>query len=79
MTELLEHEIHAAPMPSRITARRLVDRLQNEGFTAGDEAELQKGNSMGITIVNSTGDTGVAECAVVHDLVEAAIAELHVQ
>src|SRR5437764_1098286 len=25
MTELLEHEIHAAPMPSRINARRLVE------------------------------------------------------
>jgi subtilase family serine protease len=32
------------------------------GSMAGDEAELKKGNSFGITIVNSTGDVGVAEC-----------------
>jgi subtilase family serine protease len=36
--------------------------LQDEGSVTGDEAELTKGNSLGITIVNSTGDTGVAEC-----------------
>jgi len=36
--------------------------LQDEGFVAADEAELQKGNSLGITIVNSSGDTGVAAC-----------------
>jgi hypothetical protein len=29
---------------------------------AGDETELKKANSMGITFVNSSGDSGVAEC-----------------
>jgi len=29
---------------------------------AADETELQKANSQGITFVNSTGDTGAAEC-----------------
>jgi len=36
--------------------------LQDQGFVAADEAELKKGNSLGITIVNSSGDTGVAAC-----------------
>ena len=36
--------------------------LQDAGFLAADEAELKKGNSFGITIVNSSGDVGVAEC-----------------
>ena len=36
--------------------------LQDEGFLAGDETELKKGNTLGITLVNSTGDTGVSEC-----------------
>jgi subtilase family serine protease len=36
--------------------------LGDEGFVTQDEGELLKGNSMGITIVNSSGDTGVAEC-----------------
>jgi subtilase family serine protease len=33
-----------------------------DNFLAADEAELQKGNSQGITIVNSSGDAGAAEC-----------------
>jgi Pro-kumamolisin, activation domain/Bacterial Ig-like domain (group 3) len=32
------------------------------GFFAADEAELQKANSLGITFMNSSGDTGAAEC-----------------
>lgn len=32
------------------------------GFTDADEAELTQGNLQGITIVNSSGDTGAAEC-----------------
>ncbi len=31
-------------------------------FFASDEAELQKANSLGITFMNSSGDTGAAEC-----------------
>ncbi len=33
-----------------------------DNLLAQDEAELQKANSEGITFVNSSGDTGVAEC-----------------
>ena len=33
-----------------------------EGFIDSDEAELAFGNSEGITIVNSSGDSGAAEC-----------------
>jgi hypothetical protein len=36
--------------------------LAEIGFFAGDEAELQKANSFGITFMNSSGDTGAAEC-----------------
>jgi subtilase family serine protease len=36
--------------------------LGDFGFISADEAELTKGNSEGITIVNSSGDTGAAEC-----------------
>jgi hypothetical protein len=32
------------------------------GFFAADEAEFQMGNSEGITFMNSSGDTGAAEC-----------------
>ena len=32
------------------------------GSFAADEAELQKANSLGITFMNSSGDTGAAEC-----------------
>ena len=33
-----------------------------DGTILGDEVELQKANSFGITFMNSTGDTGAAEC-----------------
>jgi subtilase family serine protease len=36
--------------------------LDDQPFLAGDEVELQKGTAEGITIVNSTGDSGAAEC-----------------
>lgn len=36
--------------------------LTSSGAAGADEIELQKANSEGITFVNSTGDTGVAEC-----------------
>lgn len=36
--------------------------LDDEGFVGTDETELQKGNSLGITIVNSSADSGAAEC-----------------
>src|SRR5206468_12457133 len=36
--------------------------LSSSGQPLGDEAELQKASSMGITFVNSTGDSGAAEC-----------------
>jgi hypothetical protein len=36
--------------------------LAEIGFFAPDEAELQKANSFGITFMNSSGDTGAAEC-----------------
>jgi hypothetical protein len=36
--------------------------LAEVGFFAADEAELQKANSLGITFMNSSGDTGAAEC-----------------
>src|SRR6202521_1725572 len=36
--------------------------LAEVGFFASDEAELQKANSEGITFMNSSGDTGAAEC-----------------
>ena len=36
--------------------------LTSTGTAGADEIELQKANSQGITFVNSTGDTGVAEC-----------------
>lgn len=32
------------------------------GFFGADEVELQKANSFGITFMNSSGDTGAAEC-----------------
>ena len=37
------------------------NNIPNTG-TSGDEYELQKANSLGITFVNSSGDTGAAEC-----------------
>jgi hypothetical protein len=36
--------------------------LPATGQAGPDEVELQKANSLGITFVNSTGDTGTAEC-----------------
>jgi len=36
--------------------------LDSSGAPLGDESELQKASSMGITIANSTGDSGAAEC-----------------
>ncbi len=36
--------------------------LDSTGAPLSDELELQKANSQGITFVNSSGDTGVAEC-----------------
>ena len=33
-----------------------------DGNIVGDETELQKANSFGITFMNSSGDTGAAEC-----------------
>jgi subtilase family serine protease len=36
--------------------------LDDEGFVAADEAELTKGNTEGITFMNSSGDTGAAGC-----------------
>ncbi len=36
--------------------------LTATGQAGPDEVELQKANSLGITFVNSTGDTGTAEC-----------------
>ena len=36
--------------------------LTAAGAPAADEVELQKANSLGITFVNSTGDTGATEC-----------------
>ena len=36
--------------------------LNEVGFFAADEAELKKANSLGITSMNSSGDTGAAEC-----------------
>ncbi|HWZ84036.1 MAG TPA: protease pro-enzyme activation domain-containing protein [Terriglobales bacterium] len=36
--------------------------LAEIGFFASDEAELQKANAEGITFMNSSGDTGAAEC-----------------
>ena len=36
--------------------------LAESGFFDADEAELQKANSLGITFMNSSGDTGAAEC-----------------
>src|SRR5215469_1792095 len=36
--------------------------LTSSGSAGADETELLKANSEGITFVNSTGDTGVAEC-----------------
>lgn len=36
--------------------------LSDIGFFASDEAELQFANSEGITFMNSSGDTGAAEC-----------------
>jgi subtilase family serine protease len=36
--------------------------LSSSGQPLADESELQKASSMGITFVNSTGDTGAAEC-----------------
>ena len=36
--------------------------LSSSGQPLADENELQKASSMGITFVNSTGDTGAAEC-----------------
>jgi subtilase family serine protease len=36
--------------------------LDNAGFFNSDEAELALGNSEGITIVNSSGDSGAAQC-----------------
>jgi len=39
-----------------------VCELGDAGAITADEAELTKGNSFGITIVNSSGDTGVADC-----------------
>ena len=36
--------------------------LAEIGFFASDEAELQKANTQGMTFMNSSGDTGAAEC-----------------
>ena len=36
--------------------------LAEIGFFGADEVELQKANSFGITFMNSSGDTGAAEC-----------------
>ena len=36
--------------------------LDSTGNPLGDESELQKASSLGITIANSTGDSGAAEC-----------------
>jgi len=36
--------------------------FDDQQFLSGDETELQKANSEGITFVNSSGDTGAAEC-----------------
>lgn len=43
--------------------------LTSSGTAGADEIELQKANSEGITFVNSTGDSGVAECETTTSLI----------
>ena len=43
--------------------------LTSSGSAGADEIELQKANTEGITFVNSTGDSGVAECETTTSLI----------
>lgn len=53
-----------APVPSVsvISLSYGLCELGDEGFVGSDEAELALANSEGITFVNSSGDSGAAEC-----------------
>jgi Pro-kumamolisin, activation domain/Bacterial Ig-like domain (group 3) len=56
----IDHNIAPVITMSYTTPCELAE-AQNGTFVA-DEAELQKANSFGITFMNSSGDTGAAEC-----------------